>query len=95
MTNNARTEGSSGNSGNDGSPVDRDGKGGTDNATKPRLPLPHDRDEAADQQGHPVEPVIEQAGKDVEQGLKDTDLRGTAAEKFDRKFGPRDGHGTP
>ena len=66
-----------------------------DTDTGPRLPLPHDRDEAADREGHPPEPVIEQAGKDVARGLQDTDLRGTAADNFDRKFGPRKAHGTP
>jgi hypothetical protein len=71
------------------------GSGGTDKATRPRLPLPSDRDQAADQQGHPVEPIIEQARKDVTSGQKDTDLRGTAAEKFDAKNGARLKHGTP
>ena len=57
--------------------------------TKPRLPLPHDRDESAADSGHPKDPVIEQAGKDVDRGLRDTDLRDKAGEAFDRKFGPR------
>ena len=71
------------------------GSGGTDKGTAPRLPLPHDRDEAADQQDTEVEPVIEQAQKDVARGLIDTDRRGDAAQKFDDKFGPRREHGTP
>lgn len=82
-------------SGNDTTAGHSKGTGGIGKGTAPRLPLPSDRDEAADQQGHPIEPVIEQAGKDLENGLRDTDLRGTAAEKFDQKFGPRKGHGTP
>lgn len=35
--------------------------------------LPHERDESADNQAGPVSPVIEQARRDVERGLKDTD----------------------
>ena len=75
--------------------VDSAGSGGTDQGTAPRLPLPHDRDEAADQQGKATEPVIEQAQKDIARGLTDTDRRGDAAQKFDDKFGPRLEHGTP
>ena len=69
--------------------------GGTDNGTAPRLPFPHDRDEAADQQAKEIDPVIEQAKKDISRGLADTDRRGDAAEKFDDRFGPRREHGTP
>ena len=75
--------------------ADHVGSGGTDKGTAPRLPLPHDRDEAADQQRKEIEPVIEQAQKDIARGLTDTDRRGDAAQKFDDKFGPRREHGTP
>ena len=71
------------------------GSGGTDKGTTPRLPLPHDRDETADQQGKETEPVIDQAQKDVARGLTDTDRRGDAAQTFDDRFGPRREHGTP
>ena len=76
-------------------PVENSGSGGTDKGTAPRLPLPHDRDEAADQPASEIEPVMEQAKKDVSRGLTDTDRRGDAAEKFDDRFGPRREHGTP
>ena len=71
------------------------GSGGTGNGTAPRLPAPHDRDEAADQQGKDPEPVIEQAQKDISRALVDTDRRADAAQTFDDKFGPRREHGTP
>ena len=61
----------------------------TGSNTKPRLPLPHDRDESAAEERHPKDPVIEQAGKDVGRGLRDTDVRGEVGAVFDRKFGPR------
>ena len=60
----------------------------TGTATKPRLPLPHDRDESASEETRPPEPVMEQAGKDLARGLRDTDLRGAAAGNFDRRWAP-------
>ena len=75
--------------------VEDSGSGGTDKGTAPCLPLPHDRDEAADQTATEIEPVMEQAKKDISRGLTDTDRRGDAAEKFDDRFGPRREHGTP
>lgn len=44
--------------------------------TDPAKRLPHERDESRDSQDSEPRPVIEQARKDVERGLKDTD-RGT------------------
>lgn len=40
-----------------------------------RLPLPHERDESTGQVATRPDPVIEQAYKDIEAGLVDTDLR--------------------
>ena len=58
-------------------------------AKTPQLPLPHERDESTRRKAHPAEPVIQQAQRDVEQGQQDTDLRGSAAEIFDRRWAGR------
>ena len=55
----------------------------------PDLPLPHERDETTRRKAHPAEPVIDQARRDLEEGQQDTDLRGSAAEIFDRRWSGR------
>ena len=42
-----------------------------------RLALPHERDEDTDMTDGEVDPVIEQAAKDIARGLVDTDMRAT------------------
>lgn len=55
------------------------------------LPLPHERDQAAtgavtgDGGPGPVDPVIRQAHRDLQQGQVDTDLRGTPGLDADRR----------
>ena len=57
-------------------------------AVKPvALPLPHERDQTTRKKAHPATEVMDQAQKDVQGGLQDTDLRGRAAEVFDRRWG--------
>ena len=58
----------------------------TDAAKPPALPLPHERDQTTRQKDHPADAVIDQAKQDVENGLQDTDLRGSAGEIFDRRW---------
>ena len=41
------------------------------------MPLPHERDEASGQAAPQTDPVIEQAHRDIEAGLVDTDMRAT------------------
>ena len=41
------------------------------------LQLPHERDENAAMTGGEIRPVIQQAAKDLERGLVDTDMRAT------------------
>ncbi len=41
------------------------------------LALPHDRDEAASQQGQPLDARIVQAKRDLDAGQVDTDMRAT------------------
>ena len=53
---------------------------------RPPLALPHERDQSTRSKGHPAAEVIEQAEKDVEEGQQDTDLRGTAAAVFHRRW---------
>ena len=61
----------------------------TDAVKQPSLPLPHERDQTTRKKEHPVDPVIEQAKQDVDDGQQDTDLRGRAAEVFDRRWSGR------
>jgi hypothetical protein len=43
-----------------------------DRSMEDSLELPHDRDEAADMTSGQTSPLIEQAAKDIQRGLKDT-----------------------
>lgn len=43
----------------------------------PEMPLPHERDEASGQGARKPDPVIEQAHRDIDAGLVDTDMRAT------------------
>jgi hypothetical protein len=43
----------------------------------PALPLPHELDESVGHVASAPDPVIEQASKDIEAGLVDTDMRAT------------------
>lgn len=43
-----------------------------DGSAKDKLELPHDRDQAADMTSGQASPLIEQAARDTEDGLKDT-----------------------
>lgn len=43
----------------------------------PEMPLPHERDEASGQAARKPDPTIEQAHRDINAGLVDTDLRAT------------------
>ncbi|AYQ30400.1 MULTISPECIES: hypothetical protein [unclassified Polaromonas] len=43
-----------------------------DSAVEASLELPHDRDQSVDMTNAKPNPVVEQAGKDVERGVKDT-----------------------
>ncbi|HEX5125223.1 MAG TPA: hypothetical protein VFW00_00650 [Rhodocyclaceae bacterium] len=47
--------------------------------------LPHERDESSDSQTAPIQPVIEQAQKDIAEGKQDTDLHGTPGLDKSRK----------
>lgn len=53
---------------------------------QPSLALPHERDQSTRRKGHPAAEVIEQAEQDIEEGQQDTDLRGTAAAVFHRRW---------
>jgi hypothetical protein len=53
---------------------------------QPGLALPHERDQSTLRKGHPTDKVIEQAEQDVAAGQQDTDLRGTAAAVFNRRW---------
>lgn len=47
---------------------------------QPALQQPNERDESAEAQHGEKRPVIEQAARDIERGLEDTDCRNRAAE---------------
>ena len=53
---------------------------------QPGLALPHERDQSTLRKGHPAAKVIQQAEQDVAEGQQDTDLRGTAAAAFNRRW---------
>lgn len=53
---------------------------------RPPLALPHERDQSTQRKGHPAAKVMEQAEQDVREGQQDTDLRGTAAATFNRRW---------
>lgn len=53
-----------------------------DESVKNSLELPNDRDQATDMTNSQPDPMIEQAGKDVARGLKDT----SAALVYDRTY---------
>ena len=53
--------------------------------------LPHERDESPDAQDVAPRGIMEQAASDLEQGLVDTDLRGTPG--IDRAVPPKGGSG--
>jgi len=55
-------------------------------AKKPAAPLPHERDESTRDHEHPVEPVVDQARRDLDDGKEDTDLRRRAGEMFDKRW---------
>jgi len=52
----------------------------------PELPLPHERDENAEEQRHPGDPKIEQAHDDLNRGLLDTEAREKATMTFNRRW---------
>ena len=52
----------------------------------PELPLPHERDENAEEQRHPADPKIEQAHDDLKRGLRDTEVREKATDAFNRRW---------
>lgn len=43
-----------------------------DSAVEASLELPHERDQATDMTGESASPLVEQAAKDLQRGLKDT-----------------------
>ncbi len=45
--------------------------------SQPGLPLPHERDESIDPAPAVPDPVIEQAKRDIDAGMVDTDMRAT------------------
>ena len=53
---------------------------------QPALALPHERDQSTLRKGHPAAKVIKQAEQDVAEGQQDTDLRGTTAAVFNRRW---------
>ena len=53
---------------------------------RPSLALPHERDQSTRRKGHPTTEVIERAEQDIVEGQQDTDLRGTAAAIFNRRW---------
>lgn len=60
------------------------------------LPLPHERDEGSGAVNPKPDKVIEQAKRDLDAGLVDTDMRATPgldAERRDRLVGPTQGGG--
>jgi hypothetical protein len=57
-------------------------------ARPPAPRLPHEHDEYADAPAPPRQPII-QAERDLAEGQVDTDLRGKAAEVFDRRAARR------
>lgn len=59
----------------------------TDEQPTPRQP--NERDESSDAQHGAPRPVIEQAARDLEQGLEDTDCRNRAAEIIDKAAPPK------
>ena len=68
-----------------------------DGSLSPRLP--HEHDESSDSQTRPPDPVMQQAQKDIERGLVDTD-RGPVVDKlYEEKIRPAGGatphRGTP
>lgn len=54
--------------------ISRPGRPSTprDNAAEASLELPHERDQATDMTAEGVSPLVEQAAKDLQHGLKDT-----------------------
>ena len=51
----------------------------------PPAALPHERDQATDQTNPAVDPVIDRARKDIEQGQVDTDMRATPGLDAERR----------
>lgn len=49
------------------------------------LPMPHERDQKTGEVGHPQDPVIVQARKDIDAGLVDTDMRATPGLDAERR----------
>jgi hypothetical protein len=60
-----------------------------DSIKPPALPLPHERDQTTRSKAHPVDEVIDRAKHDIDSGLQDPDVRGDAAEIFDRRWNKR------
>jgi hypothetical protein len=55
--------------------------------TRPALPLPHERDENAREQEHQdIDSRIAQAEDDLRQGKRDTEARGTATTRFNKRW---------
>lgn len=54
-------------------------------AAAPEMPLPHERDEASGQAARRPDPVIEQAHRDIDAGLVDTDMRATPGLDAERR----------
>jgi hypothetical protein len=50
---------------------------GSDADAHPPLPLPHERDQSIHNVAEAPDPVIEQAKRDIDAGLVDTDMRAT------------------
>jgi hypothetical protein len=51
----------------------------------PPVALPHERDQASDQTERAVDPVIEQAHRDIKDGQVDTDMRATPGLDAERR----------
>jgi hypothetical protein len=56
-----------------------------DGVPTPPVALPHERDEAADQAGTEVDPVIRRAYDDLKEGQVDTDMRATPGLDAERR----------
>ncbi|MEO5658322.1 MAG: hypothetical protein ABIQ90_00800 [Polaromonas sp.] len=54
----------------------------SDGSVEDTLELPHDRDQAVDMTGGQPDPLIKQAGKDIDDGLKDT----SKAQEMDQAY---------
>ncbi|QTN28270.1 hypothetical protein HZ993_24090 [Rhodoferax sp. AJA081-3] len=50
---------------------------GSDADTHPALPLPHERDESHNNVAEAPDPVMQQAKRDIDAGLVDTDMHAT------------------